>query len=242
MPPMQPEVVQRLLALNATFYQAHAASFASTRRRPQPGIEWVLERVDPLASVLDLGCGHGLVAERLAQRGHIGRYAGVDSSPPLLQLARLNVHPPNFSFDQRDLAQPGWPIGLPSPFNVVLAFAVLHHLPGEALRQRVVSDLAPLIAEGGRVEVSVWNFLESERLRRRVVPWDRLGVEVRQVEPGDFLLDWRQGGYGLRYVHHFASGELARLARGVGLEVSQERYSDGETGRLGLYQSWTEAA
>jgi len=242
MPPMQPETVQRLLALNATFYQAHAASFASTRRRPQPGVEWVLERVDPSACVLDLGCGHGLVAERLAERGHIGRYAGVDSSQHLLELARLNVQQPRFSFDHRDLARPGWAFGLPSPFTVVLIFAVLHHLPGDALRRRVVSDLAGLLSEGGRVEVSVWSFLESERLRRRVLPWDRLGLEAREVDPGDFLLDWRQGEYGMRYVHHFTSDELAALAGGAGLKVSAERYSDGESGRLGLYQTWARAA
>jgi SAM-dependent methyltransferase len=242
MPPMQPEVVQRLLALNATFYQAHAASFASTRRRPQPGVESVLAQLDPSASVLDLGCGHGLVAERLAQRGHAGRYAGIDSSPHLLELARLNVRQPRFTFEQRDLAQPGWSIGLPAPFTTLLAFAVLHHLPGEALRQQVVSDLAGLLDVGGRIEVSVWSFLESEKLRRRVLPWDRLGLDEKLVDPGDFLLDWRQGRHGMRYVHHFSPDELAALARDAGLEASAPRYSDGRTGRLGLYQTWRSAA
>jgi SAM-dependent methyltransferase len=241
MPPMQPDVVQQLLALNATFYQAHAASFASTRHRPQPGVESALEQVESSASVLDIGCGHGLVAKRLAQRGHRGRYAGVDASPHLLELARRNVHQPGFAFDQRDLALPGWAVGLAAPFSVVLAFAVLHHLPGDALRQRVVSELAALLDERGRVEVSVWSFLQSDRLRRRVLAWDRVGLAEAQVDPGDFLLDWREGEPGVRYVHHFSSDELAALARGVGLEVSLERSSDGETGRLGLYQTWTRA-
>jgi hypothetical protein len=115
---------------------------------------------------------------------------------------------------------------------------VLHHLPGNALRQRVASDLARLLDDPGRIEVSVWNFLELERLRRRVIPWDRLGLAASEVDPGDYLLDWRQGSGGLRYVHHFVPSELAALAESAGLAASAERYSDGEEGRLGLYQSW----
>lgn len=235
---MEPEVIQRLLALNATFYQAHALSFAATRRRTQPGVAAILKTIDPSASVLDVGCGHGVVAQQLALHRHTGGYTGIDASPDLLELARQTVDQPGFTFNSADLGQPGWMDGLAPAFTVILAFAVLHHLPGEALRQQTVSDFARLLAAGGRVEVSVWHFLELERLRRRVVPWDRLGLADRELEAGDYLLDWRQGGSGLRYVHHFTSDELAALARGAGLEVTGSWYSDGENRRLGLYQTW----
>jgi tRNA (uracil-5-)-methyltransferase TRM9 len=235
---MQAEVVQRLLALNATFYQAHALSFAETRRRPQPGVAAVLKSIDPSARLLDIGCGHGVVARQLALQGHPGGYTGIDASPQLLKLARQAVAQPGFAFYAADLAQPGWSDGLAPAFSVILGFAVLHHLPGNALRQRVASDLARLLDDAGRVEVSVWNFLELERLRRRVIPWDRLGLAPSEVDPGDYLLDWRQRGSGLRYVHHFLPSELAALAESAGLAASAERYADGETGRLGLYQSW----
>jgi tRNA (uracil-5-)-methyltransferase TRM9 len=238
MPAMQPEVAQRLLALNATFYQAQAQSFAETRRRPQPGVAAVLKSIDPSASLLDIGCGHGVVAHQLALQGHAGGYTGIDASPHLLELARQAVHQPGFAFCTADLAQPSWSDGLAPAFSMILAFAVLHHLPGEALRRRVVSDLSRLLDEAGKVEVSVWNFLDLDRLRRRVIPWDRLGLAASDVDPGDYLLDWRQGGSGLRYVHHFTPAELAALAESAGLTTSAERYSDGENGRLGLYQSW----
>jgi len=239
MPPVHPVVVQRLLALNATFYQAHARSFAMTRRRPQPGVEAVLQSIDRSASLLDIGCGHGVVARQLALQGHLGGYIGIDASPDLLELARQAVRQPGFAFASADLAQPGWCDGLTPAVSVIVAFAVLHHLPGEALRQRVVSDLAQLLDTVGKVEVSVWNFLELERLRRRVIPWDRLGLADSDVDAGDCLLDWRQGGRGLRYVHHFTPAELAALAGSAGLATLAQRYSDGENGRLGLYQTWS---
>jgi hypothetical protein len=58
------------------------------------------------------------------------------------------------------------------------------------------------------------------------------------------LLDWRYtlpgqpDLVGLRYVHLFGRAELADLASAGGFELDEEFVSDGEGGKLGLYQSW----
>jgi hypothetical protein len=59
-----------------------------------------------------------------------------------------------------------------------------------------------------------------------------------QVDVGDYLLDWRQGGYGLRYVHYFDEVELVELAQLSGYRILESFYSDGKGGRLSLYQTW----
>ncbi|MFN8461172.1 MAG: hypothetical protein U0X93_05310 [Anaerolineales bacterium] len=64
------------------------------------------------------------------------------------------------------------------------------------------------------------------------------GVEASEVDEGDYLLDWRSGGEGLRYVHHFTEAELGKLASASGFRVVESFSSDGETGNLGLYQVW----
>jgi len=58
------------------------------------------------------------------------------------------------------------------------------------------------------------------------------------VDAGDYLLDWRNGDVGLRYVHHFDEEELSKLAKATGFKVIDTFYLDGETGNLGLYQVW----
>jgi hypothetical protein len=64
------------------------------------------------------------------------------------------------------------------------------------------------------------------------------------LEAGDTLLDWRFAlpgqpeQNGLRYVHLFERAELAELAAAAGFTVVDEFESDGEGGRLGLYQAW----
>ena len=144
-------------------------------------------------------------------------------------------------FALADLADPEWttaPALRNSRFNWILALAVLHHLPGEGLRREVATQARQLLAPEGRVVVSVWDFLASARWRSRVVPWETISIRPSDVDPGDSLLDWREGGRGLRYVHHFSPDTLTSLATSAGFTVEEAFRSDGEGGRLGLYQVW----
>ncbi len=125
-----------------------------------------------------------------------------------------------------------------APFDWVFAFAVLHHLPSSDLRRSTAAAIRTLLTTDGRVAVSVWDFLASPRLRDRIVPWDTVGINEEDVGEGDYLVDWRVGGSGVRYVHHFAQDELHELAVQAGFRVSQEYRSDGENGQLGKYQVW----
>jgi len=43
---------------------------------------------------------------------------------------------------------------------------------------------------------------------------------------------------GLRYVHLFSRSELTELAAQAGFSIENEFESDGDGGRLGLYQAW----
>ncbi len=235
---MRDDVANRLLQINQEFYQTFGLAFAETRRRLQPGVRTILEAISPEAAVLDLGCGSGEVARALAASGFHGRYVGLDWSRSLLDQARRAGIPPWVSLEAIDLSVPGWSRAVSGHFDVLLAFALLHNLPGQERRAAFVREAVSRMADGGRMVVSVWNFLASGRLRRRVVSWEEIGQRAGDVEAGDYLLDWRRGGRGLRYVHHFSPQELTALARGAGLVVERQFFSDGEGGRLGLYQVW----
>ena len=123
-------------------------------------------------------------------------------------------------------------------FDRILTFAALHHLPGRQLHLRVLNAVRELLSTGGQFIHSNWQFLNSKRLRNRIHPWEEIGLQESDVEPDDYLLDWRRGGFGLRYVHHFSEEKLHLLAVETGFRVAETFYSDGETGDLGLYQVW----
>jgi len=235
---MKPEVAKQLLELNHQFYQTFAEEFSLTRQRIQPGVERILETLPPRARLLDLGCGNGALAERLSQRGHTGAYLGLDISEKLIKIAK-GLKLSKAKFIQGDLANPDWDDKrIKPPFDFIFCFAVMHHIPGTDLRIRFLEKARDLLAPDGRFIHSNWQFLDSGRLRARIQPWARIGLADTDVDEGDYLLDWRRGGEGVRYVHYFTSSELHSLAAKTGFQVGGLFTSDGEGGRLGLYQIW----
>lgn len=241
-----------LIDLNQRFYQDFGRAFAATRRRIQPGVRRVLRSLPTGGQWLDLGCGSGALAREWALSSRSGSYLGVDFSPVLLdearqavagqEIPRLQIH-----FAPADLTDESWMtvLGAQPRFEGVLAFAVLHHLPGSEMRRRVLQQVRALLCPGGVFIHSEWQFQHSEKLLARRQPWEVIGISPQAVEPGDTLLDWRYAipeqaeKSGLRYVHLFDRAELSALAGQTGFLIREEFESDGEGGRLGLYQVWT---
>jgi SAM-dependent methyltransferase len=115
---------------------------------------------------------------------------------------------------------------------------VLHHLPSESIRLRLLKKIQRLLKPGGKFILSNWQFLNSDRLKARLQGWEVAGLSAEQVDDDDYLLDWRAGGTGLRYAHHFSEAELSALAAGTHFHVMETFYSDGHNHNLGLYQIW----
>jgi tRNA (uracil-5-)-methyltransferase TRM9 len=239
---MKSQTIARLLALNKQFYQTFGREFSSTRLRLQPGVQRVLDGLTGAEAILDLGCGNGEMARELMRRGHRGRYTGVDFSPPLLEVARHGWEDAPLTFIRADLASPDWDKKIAAlssqPFDLVTAFATLHHIPGQEMRLNILKKVHALLHPGGWFIHSEWQFMKSEKLKQRIQPWEDSGLSVDEVEDGDYLLDWRSGGRGLRYVHDFNEAELDALAAASGFRVRQTFPSDGANGLLGLYQVW----
>ena len=230
---MREEVVQRLNALNRRFYEAVARPFAASRGAGEPGLARLLPSVR--GRVGDLGCGQGRLALLLPPGC---TYVGMDFSPALLALAREAAASAGraATFVEGDLLAEQWPAPVAAGgFDWLFLRAVLHHIPGAANRAAVVRRAAALLAPGGRLVLANWQFLRSPRLRRRLQPWARVGLSAAEVEPGDYLLDWRREVEALRYVHLVDEAETVALLEGAGLTVEQLYLEDGHTRDLTLY-------
>ena len=230
-----------LIDINREFYTRFGDSFSATRQRIQPGVRRVLEMLNGDESVLDLGCGNGEFARELAKRGHRGSYLGVDFSVPLLRDAESQ--PEGFSarfmeVDLTKLSAVKEQLLVSDNWSIVTAFAVLHHIPSTELRLDILRVVHALLQDDGTFVHSNWQFLNSEKLKARIQDWSKIGLSTEDVDANDYLLDWRSGGEGLRYVHHFSEQELDELAQASHFRIVDTFYSDGETGNLGLYQVW----
>lgn len=238
---MRAETASRIVEINRQFYQNFGAQFSSTRGRVQPGVRQIIDRIGRDDSLLDVGCGNGEFIRQLAENGHRAPVLGVDFSLPLLEDAVRIPEGFPATFRELDITSPDWSL-IPGSFDTITCFATLHHIPGEEMRTRIFRNIYERLAPDGKFIHSNWQFLRSERLRKRIQAWDVVGLAETDVDEGDYILDWRNGGTGYRYAHQYAEEELAELARKTGFEVSETFYSDGVTGDMGLYQVWHKAA
>ena len=257
-----------LLKINRDFYDQFGDSFSATRQRIQPGVRRVLDMLKGDEAILDLGCGNGELARVLARRNHRGSYLGLDFSLPLLKKAESQLPALPVKFMQADLTSDwDHVVAIPSLrgalcatkqspheleiasshptdaprndiFDLIFCFAALHHIPGFELRLKILKKVRALLKPEGRFIHSNWQFLKSEKLKARIQPWEAAAISSLEVDAGDYLLDWRNGGTGLRYAHHFNEEELSQLAQAGGFRIVESFYSDGENNMLGLYQIW----
>src|SRR5689334_21329975 len=165
----------RLIDINRMFYTQFGPSFSATRHRLQPGVRRVLSMLKGDESILDLGCGNGEFARELAKRGHNGVYLGVDFSLLLLQDAEVQPEGFGARFLQMDLTKlsaSGDVLEVEGGWSVITAFAFLHHIPSHEVRLEIMRVVNQLMKKEGLFIHSNWQFLNSEKMRARILPWE----------------------------------------------------------------------
>ncbi len=238
---MNSTIAKQLIELNRKFYDQFGDSFSATRQRLQPGVKKILDSIQEDDSVLDLGCGNGHFLHEIHDRSHKAALLGVDFSLPLLRNAEST---PGVEFREIDLTKLSSfsdQLMVNGQWSIVTLFATLHHIPSNEIRLDILKTVKKIVKPDGKFILSNWQFLNSEKLKARIQPWSRVGLSDNDVDKGDYLLDWKSGGEGLRYAHHYSAEELLGLAEQAGFNVEAEFLSDGENGRLGLYQFWVHA-
>ena len=138
---------------------------------------WRLLELQAGTEVLDLCCGHGPLANRLAQRGC--RVTGLDSSPVFLARARadaaaIGVHVDYVDGDMRDLP---WS----DRFDCVVNWSIAFGYFGDDANRLVLGEVARVLRPGGRMVMDLNN------MTSRLVSFQTARVAVR--DPGDLLVD-----------------------------------------------------
>ncbi len=228
---MDAETVKTLLELNRKFYSQFSADFSATRASERFNLEPLREYLANDMRLLDAGCGNGRLAGALERAGFALDYFGIDGSPELVAFARQKnavLKNVRAQFRVVDLAAPRWSESLrdASPFDVIVSLAVLHHIPSFALRANVLREIRALLKPHGVFVMSNWRFLNAERLRKKIAAWDKVMIDDAQREANDYLLDWKRGGTGYRYVHLVDEKEAAQLARASGFEIVAQFHAD----------------
>ena len=165
--------------------------------------DWIAQRA-PLAGkeVLDVGCGGGILAESMAQRG--ARVLGIDLSVKPLKVARLHAMESGVAgLEYREVAVEALAAERPASFDVVTCMEMLEHVPDPA---SVVASCAALVRPGGRV------FFSTLNRNPRSFLFAIVGAEhVLKLLP--------KGTHD--YAKFIRPSELSGFARAAGLEVAE---------------------
>lgn len=136
--------------------------------------------------VLELGCGTGVLAERI--RGRVSSYLGIDASEKMIELARKNVPGKNIKFRKEDV----FSFDEYGKYNVILAsmfFTALKKKQVERLLERISKKFKGQIVfyEEHRPKKNIrgrlWNFFRHfTRLMFHLMAGDPL-EPIHELEP-----------------------------------------------------------
>lgn len=163
-----------------------AGRWAFLRSLPESGrygiIGMWLSLTDTLSDVLDIGCGEGLLYERLAPMG-LKRYVGMDLAPAALEIA--NVDPKIAALRAGDMhsfePEPG------ETFSAIVFNEVLHFAddPGA-----VVARYVPFLKEGGVIALSMYSPKRPESGANKLIAklWESTDDETKWEVLDDYRL------------------------------------------------------
>jgi SAM-dependent methyltransferase len=147
----------------------HHVGYSHHADQTGPGVVALLRAggLPPGASVLDVGCGSGLLARQLCAAGFAVR--GVDASPAMIDLAR--DYEPDAKFDVLSLPtglQPGDNGALPESNAVVSTGHVLNYLGTRAQIAQALGELAQAVRPGGLLVIDLMTeaFCDRRDLRQ----------------------------------------------------------------------------
>ena len=171
-----------------------------------------LDWIDQLAtlrgkSVLDVGCGGGILAESMAPRA--ARVTGIDLASKALGVARLHALETGAeNLEYREISAEALADEQPGAFDVVTCMEMLEHVPDPSL---VVRACGQLVRPGG------WVFFSTFNRNPKAFLFAIVG--------GEYLLKLLARGTH-EYARFIRPSELARWCRDAGLSVEGTRGMD----------------
>lgn len=229
---MNEEQINKIINQTENFYQQNAEEFSKTRKNPWNGWKYLLSIVNEefadkdLISVLDLGCGNARFYQYLEENLEFKiDYLGLDTNDfmmieailkhPRQKFKKLNIIKNIKNIDQK--------------FDLVVAFGLTHHLPGNEFRKKWFESVLKLVQKNGLLFLTFWNLQTDPRFEK--------AQRANDLEKNDCYYNWGNSNE-KRYVHIYDKSEILKLSelfKNNGFKLLKTFDSDGKNGKMNTY-------
>ncbi len=267
---LSPETIRKLNAINLDFYNKTALFFDNSRNYNWEGWDIMLKRLGwrqaPTDSwlnslvcwlhlhsekpkpnqelqVLDLGCGNGrFYGFLLSNLQRPFRYIGLDTNQFLIDKAKERYNYPNAQFIVENIGNIDHLFDY--KFDLIVLFGVMHHIPGEQTRIKMLVKAKNLLANDGYLVFTTWKFLNIPRISKDIINpntpigaqiYQELGLSENELALHDYILDWKRGITAYRYCHYYTFEEVQELTKRASLRIVDTYEADGIEKDLNQY-------
>jgi SAM-dependent methyltransferase len=213
------------------FYEPWQSDEANDR---EAELVWELLELLPGDAVLDLACGHGRIANRLAERG--ARVTGLDATPKFLELARADAarRGVDVEYLEGDMRELRWSSRFDAVLNWFTSFGYFDDADNRRVLEQAYESLKPggrLLIENNNAAAVLRTFVPAivnERDGDLLIDRFRLELSAGQIHTDRTVVRngrTRSFSYDVRL---FWPPELASWLRDVGFSEVRTRSHDGE--------------
>jgi 2-polyprenyl-6-hydroxyphenyl methylase/3-demethylubiquinone-9 3-methyltransferase len=103
-------------------------------------------------TLLDVGCGGGILSEALAKLG--AQVSAIDLAPQSIEIAKLHLYESNLSINYECIEVGAKAVQSPESFDVITCMEMLEHVPDPAY---IIQECAKLLKSGGMAFFSTLN-------------------------------------------------------------------------------------
>ncbi len=196
---VDPDEISRFEAIAAEWWDP-SGRFKPLHQINPLRLDYIAQRVAlKQAKILDVGCGGGLLAEGMAQRG--ADVTGIDRSPKALSVAAVHADKAGVAVNYQENDAETWAETHPETYDVVTCLEVLEHVPDVP---RAVQACAAMLKPGGLLFFATLNRTPE--------------AYVKAILGAEYVLGWLPKGTH-QYKKFIRPSEMVDAVRRSGLEA-----------------------
>ena len=159
---------------------------------------YILSKVRKNISILEVGCGNGLLYEKIRNKVNIKKYLGTDFISELVALANAKIKNPKDLFLELDMAEINQG-SFNQKFDLIISKRAIQNILSTKIQLKVIDNLGYFLKENGSMIL-----LESSKIAQNNINLQRKLYNLQKIDPpfhNLFLNDIKLNEYNFKNIN-----------------------------------------